>query len=129
MRALLMAILLLALTPLVFADANRVCPNVQINAKGTSNADITVDATAGGIVVLDAKAERCSAIIYNVSNPIRCAPSSGAGAITVTATAGFLLSAGQGLGLSIEDGATLAWKCIRTTAGSSTVSVAEGRFQ
>lgn len=114
---------------LSYADLNRYCPNPRVNAQGTSNQDITIDATAGGILILAQDPNRCSAMIINVTNPIRCGPSTGAGAMTVTSTAGLLLSAGAGIGLSVEDGVTEAWKCIRTTASSSTVSVVEGRLQ
>lgn len=113
----------------LLADANRTCPIVYANPQGAANADVTVDNTAGGVVVLVAAPSRCSALISNGSNPIRCAVSTGAGALAPTTTAGFLLNAGQALGLSIEDGVTQGWKCIRTTAGSSTVSVLEGRYQ
>jgi len=105
----------------------RACNSVIINSKGTSNADITVDSTAGGVTVLDANNQRCSAIIIETAgNQIRCAPAN----LTVTTTVGFPLKAFSdvaGLNLSERDGVKLEWKCIRTGASSGTVSVMEVR--
>ena len=116
-RAILL-LLALSASP-AFADA--LCPQVIYNAKGTANADITIDATAGGIAVLDTDTlGRCGAQIRNSGTAdMRCADTS----ITVSATAGKLVKAGEELLLDYE--ARLAWKCIRTGASSTTANVTE----
>lgn len=98
--------------------------SVVINDKGTTNADITVDATAGGVAVMDAKTARRGAIIRNSAATsgtaaMRCGPAS----LTVTATAGTLLNPGEALTLGSEG--QEAWKCIRTTGSSATANVTE----
>lgn len=101
------------------ADA-AICKTVAVNAKGTGNASITVDATAGGVTVMDASTQRCGATITNSGTAdMRCAPST----VTVTSTVGFLIAAGKALNLGSE--AQQAWKCIRTTASSTTADVGE----
>jgi len=96
--------------------------NVKVNLKGTSNADITVDSTAGGVVVMDALSTRCSANIRNTGTAdMRCAPAS----VTVSTTAGALLKPGDIAVLGVE-GAE-AWRCIRTTGTSTTTNVLEAR--
>ena len=101
--------------------ASSQCKTIAVNAKGASNADISVDNTVGGVTVMDASATRCAALIRNThaTAHMRCAPST----VTVTATRGFLVSAGDALRLGLE--AQQAWKCIRTDATTVTVSVAE----
>ena len=86
--------------------------------------DVTIDNTAGGVTAAAANTNRCSLIIINVgSENIRCAPST----TTVTATAGLLLKPDQGFGITESDGGVkLAWKCIETGGGNSTVSVYQG---
>lgn len=101
-----------------FADA--LCPAAKFNLQGTANADITIDATATGIAVLAADATRCKATIRNSGTAdMRCADTS----ITVSATAGKLVKAGEELILDLES--RLAWKCIRTGASSTTADVTE----
>lgn len=100
------------------ADAQ--CKTVTINEKGTGNASITVDSTAGGVTVLDAKTLRCGATIYNSGTAnMRCAPTT----VTVTSTVGHLIPNGVALVLGAEG--QQAWKCIRTTGTSTTAEIAE----
>lgn len=102
------------------SPATASCKTVAVNSQGASNADITVDATAGGVAVLAASTTRCSAVIANVSaNDMRCAPTT----VTVTSTAGFLVQAGAKLSLGLEG--QQAFKCIRTGGSSATASVME----
>lgn len=96
------------------------CKTIAVNSQGVANADITVDATAGGVSVLAASATRCGAVVVNVGTAdMRCGPTS----MTVSATAGFLIQAGGKLALDLEG--QQAMKCIRTTGTSTTASVAE----
>lgn len=96
------------------------CKTVTQNSQGAGNADITVDATVGGVAVLAASTTRCAAILSNVgSADARCA----SGATTPTSTAGYLIKAGKDLVLGPEG--QQAWKCIRTTATSTTFAVVE----
>lgn len=105
------------------------CQKSGVNLQGASNADITIDNTAGGITVMAANYQsttqplsgRCGASIKNETGggAIRCGPVT----MTVTTTAGFFLAAGDVLNLGPEG--QEAWKCIRTTASSGTVSVIE----
>lgn len=126
MRRLISLILAAALAaaavivPAPMPTAAAVCKTVTVNDKGTGNAAITIDATAGGVTVLDAKTVRCGAVIYNSStNDMRCAPST----VTVTSTVGFLVAAGDALVLGAE--AQQAWRCIRTGGSNATADVAE----
>lgn len=122
--------ILIALACLAWATAasaqQPACVGSRINAKGTAGAGITVDATAGGIVVADANTARCHLWIINeTANPMRCAPSTGKYALTVSSTVGFLWPANTGPfpvpGAYAQD----EWKCIRTGGSSATVSVME----
>lgn len=123
MRRALALLLTLGLIAGAFAlppPSEAVCKTVVVNEKGTGNASITVDATAGGVTVLDAKTVRCGATLYNSgSAAMRCAPTT----VTVTATVGHLIPVGTTLILGAE--AQQAWKCIRTTGTNTTVDVAE----
>lgn len=94
--------------------------SVVINEKGTTNQDITVDSTAGGVTVVDAKTVRCGGTIRNTgAAAMRCGPAS----MTVTTTAGTLLNAGDAASYGSEF--VEAWKCIRTTGSSTTANVQE----
>ena len=99
------------------------CKTIVVNAKGTGNATVTVDATVGGVTVLDALTTRCSAIIQNEggAGDMRC----GSGTLAPTTTVGVLVQAGQSLALGLE--AQQVIKCIRTGATSATVSTVEAR--
>lgn len=102
------------------------CPSHRINHKGSSGAAVTVDATAGGIVVAEANTSRCHLWIINeTANAMRCAPSTGKYALTVSATVGLLWPANTAPfpvpGLQAQD----EWKCIRTGGSSATVGVVE----
>jgi len=100
------------------------CNQVRINTQN-SGSSITVDGTSGGIVVAPANTTRCSLALRNESaNPMRCAPSTGPTALTVTSTVGFLLD--NTVVLTAEWDGVQEWRCIRTTGSSTTVSVAEG---
>jgi hypothetical protein len=82
--------------------------------------DVLIDATAGGVVVLDANPQRCQALIQNTgAASMRCGPAT----VVVSAVVGFLVKAGETLTLGAE-GKEL-WRCIRTTSTSTTVSIAE----
>ncbi len=122
MQLLLAFLLFLSLTLPAWSAP---CNQVRINNKGSSGASITVDATATGVVVAEANGSRCSLAIRNESaNPMRCAPSTGPTALTVTSTVGFLLD--NTVALTAEWDGVQEWRCIRTTGSSTTVSVAEG---
>lgn len=102
------------------AQAQPLCDETLVNNKGSANADITVDATAGGVRVMDASTTRCCAIVQNSGEAdMRCAPTS----ITVSATKGVLVPSGQSLVLGIEG--REAWNCIRTGDSSTAANVAE----
>lgn len=101
-------------------QAGPLCTITKVNLQGASSADITVDATAGGVTVLAADSNRCEALIQNSgAAAMRCAPTT----ITVTSTVGFYVPAAGTLALGVEG--QQAWKCIRTTGSSTTASVAE----
>lgn len=120
---LTLAIAALMLLPSLAQAQNLACQTVRINSSGTAGADITVDGTAGGVTVMPRLQARCGAIIFNSgSAPMRCAPSTGPWALTVSGTVGTLINNGSALVLGNE-GQDL-WKCIRT-AGSTTANVTE----
>jgi len=105
------------------------CKTAVVNAQGTAGADITVNNTQFGVVVMTALKTRCGAIIRNVDrdsgDDIRCAPSS----MEVTATQGKTIFGG----LTPPDELVLGkegqqqWNCIRTTSDSVLVQVQEAR--
>jgi len=96
------------------------CKKVVVNGSGVAGADITIDSTAGGIVVLAANATQCAFDIRNSGTaPMRCCPST----LTCSSTAGFLLNQGEDLKAGLEG--QEAWKCIRTTGTSTTANVAQ----
>ena len=121
--ALLVASVATSAERMILSPTDAACKTIVINAKGTGNATITVDATAGGITVLDALATRCGALIQNEagSGDMRCTT----GALAPTTTVGILVQAGQSLSLDLE--AQQVMKCIRTGATSATVSTVEKR--
>ena len=57
---LLLFFLFLVGTATLYAQDERACNSVRINAKGTAGAAITVDATVGGVVVAEANTSRCA---------------------------------------------------------------------
>lgn len=119
MKNALLAALALVLTALP-ATAQPLCDETVINLKGSADADVTVDATTGGVTVMEASATRCCALIDNTGEAdMRCAPTT----MTVTATKGKLVKAGLALTLGVEG--RQAWKCIRTGDTSTTANVAE----
>lgn len=119
MKNALLAALALVLTALP-AAAQPLCDETVINQKGSSNADVTVDSTAGGVRVMDASTTRCCALIHNSGEgDMRCAPTS----LVVTTTKGALVPSGQSLVLGIEG--REAWNCIRTADTSTTANVVE----
>jgi hypothetical protein len=94
------------------------CKTVEVNNSGTAGADVAVAGTA--VQVLAAATDRCGAVIENSgAGPMRCAPSG----LTPTSTVGFLIGVNQSFILG-EEGQQ-AWSCIRTTATSTSASVAE----
>lgn len=97
------------------------CKTITVNASGTANAGITVDATAGGITIYALSTTRCGVLIYNLQGggDILCAPTG----VTPTTTVGTYIAAGQSLSLGAE--AQQAMKCIRQAAVSATVYVTE----
>lgn len=96
------------------------CRNVGINLQGASNADITADNTAGGVLVMAANVQRCGALITNSSaNDMRCARTG----VTASSTVGYFVRANTTLELGPEG--KDAWRCIRTGGSSATVSVLE----
>lgn len=100
------------------------CYNVRINHKGTAGASITVDATAGGVVVADRNTSRCGLTFINeTANAMRCAPATGEYALVVTATVGAYIPPGTYpvFGRAARE----QWKCIRTGASSASVSILE----
>lgn len=106
------------------ALAQDTCYNVRINHKGSNGAAITVDSTTGGVVIVDANTSRCTLTIINeTANPMRCAPSTGPYALTVSTTVGAYIPPGTYpvFGKSSRE----QWKCIRTTGTSATVSILE----
>lgn len=107
----------------ILSPTDAPCKTWLANENGTANATITVDATAGGITILDALTSRCGALIQNEpgGGDIRC----GSGTLAPTSTVGVLIQAGQSLSLSLE--AQQIVKCIRTGATSGTVSTVESR--
>jgi hypothetical protein len=122
LQKLLVLLLVLAICVLVQSRrAHASCTHSKVNLQGSSNGSITIDATAGGILVMAAAtAKRCGATIQNSgSAAMRCGPAS----MTVSATAGYLISAGASLNVGPEG--QEAWNCIRTTASSTTADVDE----
>ena len=104
------------------APATASCKTTTVNGLGVAGADVTIDATAGGIATLDANPARCGALIRNTgAADMRCAPTG----LTPTATAGLLIPPGMTLLLGNEG--QQAWRCIRTTATSTAASTAEER--
>lgn len=96
------------------------CRDTTPNAQGVAGADITIDATAGGVAVLAASDTRCGALITNAgAADMRCADTG----TTVTATVGYLVPSGSTLVLGPEG--RKAWACIRTGGTSTTASVVE----
>jgi hypothetical protein len=111
--------------PTYAQSPERACAQSRVNVKGTNGAVVTVDATAGGIIVADSNPSRCFLWINNDTvNPMRCAPSTGPYALVVSATVGFLwpVSPAPILGWAAAE----QWKCFRTTGVSATVSTMEG---
>lgn len=97
------------------------CKTLKANLQGSALADITVDATSGGVTVLGSSITRCGAVIKLVSGgQIKCL-SSGQG--NPSTTAGFTLDVGDVLGVDTE--AQEAYKCIRTGGTSGIVTVVE----
>lgn len=107
----------------ILSPVDAPCRTVVVNAKGIANATISVDATVGGITVLDALTTRCGALIQNEAGggDMRCA----FGTTVPTTTVGVLVQAGQSLSLDLE--AQQVAKCIRTGATNATVSTVEKR--
>lgn len=102
------------------------CTAQRINHKGTAGAAITVDATAGGIVVAEANTSRCHLWIVNeTANAMRCAPSTGKYPLVVSATVGFLMPANTAPFPVPGENAQDEWKCIRTGGSSATINVLE----
>lgn len=120
---IVLLLVVLGFTRVILSPADAPCKTWLANENGTANASITVDATVGGVTVLDALATRCGAIIYNESGggDMRCA----SGSLAPTTTVGFLVPAGQSLVLGLEGQQVV--KCIRTGSTNATVSTAEGR--
>lgn len=116
-------LVVLGFTRVILSPADAPCKTWLANENGTANASITVDATVGGVTVLDALTTRCAAIIHNESGggDMRCA----SGTLAPTTTVGFLIPAGQSLSLGLE--AQQIVKCIRTGGTNATVSTIEGR--
>lgn len=118
---------LLVLLVLIASHAqaqNPACYSMQINAKGSSGAAITVDGTTGGIVIADANSSRCALTIINeTANPMRCAPSTGKYALTVSVSVGAYMPATYYpvFGRAAQE----QWKCARTTGTSATITVIE----
>lgn len=126
MRRLFLAILIMMITCISSGADTPLCTATRVNAKGSSGVAVTVDATAGGVVVADANESRCHLWIVNeTANPMRCAPSSGKYPLTVSSTAGFLWPASTAPfpvpGAFAKD----EWKCIRTGGSSATVGTLE----
>jgi hypothetical protein len=93
---------------------------------GTSGAKITIDATAGGILVATANTARCGLWIKSeTANPMRCAPATGPYALVVSATVGFFWPLAAENPPILGWAAGEAWKCFRTTGTSNDVSVME----
>lgn len=106
--------------PISIMPRDSFCKTVSINLFGVANADITVDATAGGVVISALNTSRCGMAISNSgAADMRCAPTT----LTVTSTVGILIPAGQVRYFGLE-GQQL-WKCIRTTGSSTTANVWE----
>lgn len=106
------------------SEAEQSCTNVRINAKGSSGAAITVDATAGGVTVADANTSRCALTLVNeTANAMRCAPDTGPYPLTVTATVGAYMppTAYPVFGQAAQQ----RWKCIRTGGSSAIITVIE----
>lgn len=98
------------------AFAQVACQRVVINEKGTSNANITINNTAGGILIADANSNRCSLVIHNNgANVMTCGPAT----ITVSATAGFIV--GVGGVLSFDSEGKEAWRCFSDTGTTAQV--------
>ena len=96
------------------------CKKVAVNLQGSANADVTVDNTATGVLVMAASTSRCGAIIRNSgAAAMRCAPPT----ITVTATVGTEVLAADVLTLGLE--AQEAWRCIRSTGTNAAANVTE----
>lgn len=117
-------LILLCLVAGASAQQGRVCQNTRINHKGSSGAAITVDATAGGVLIAEANTSRCALTIVNeTANPMRCAPSTGSYALTVTSSVGGYIppTAFPVFGIAAQE----AWKCIRTGGSSATITVFE----
>lgn len=109
-----------AFTRVVQSPTDAACKKVTVNDQGSGNADITVDATAGGVSVMAANSQRCGALLTNSSaNDMRCGPTT----ITVTSTVGYYVKGNTTLELGLEG--QQAWRCIRTGGSSATASVAE----
>ncbi len=118
LRGILLAGILLAASA---APARAGCGTTKVNLQGSGNASITIDATAGGVLVMAAAtSKRCGATIQNSgAAAMRCAPTS----VTVSATVGYLIASGASYNAGPEG--QQAWKCIRTTGSSTTADVAE----
>lgn len=102
------------------ALADPLCDTVDINAQGTSDADITVDSTSGGVTVMAASVTRCGALIINSgAAAMRCGPTS----MTISSTKGAYIAEGGVLVLGVEG--RQAWRCIRTSGTSTSANVVE----
>lgn len=120
----LLAIIITLITSVTaFADQPW-CVSHRINAKGSSGAAITVSSTP--VVVADANTSRCHLWVTNeTANAMRCAPSTGKYALTVSATVGFLWPANTAPFPVPGNYAQDEWKCIRTGGTDATVNVLE----
>jgi hypothetical protein len=86
----------------------------------SAGGDVFVDNTAGGVTVLGANTKRCQALITNNGTAdMRCAPTT----LTVSATVGYPIKAGQTLTMGLEG--RESWKCARTTSTSTAAAIAE----
>ena len=105
----------------ILSPADAACKKITVNPSGVGSAGVTVDATAGGVIIMAASTTRCNAAFYALQGggDVLCGPST----ITVTSTVGFYIAAGQNLG-DLGLAAQEQWKCIRQGATNGTVYVA-----
>lgn len=90
--------------------------------EATDNDDVTVDGTAGGVILLAANPGRKSALIINTgSEPMRVTTDGSA----PTATHGKLVAAGGSLALSSPYCPTVEVKAIRAGATNTTANASE----
>lgn len=107
-----------------FAHAQ--CRHTIINELGSgwsataAGADITIDATSGGVSITAAKTLRCGGTFKNVGTAaMRCGPTGQ----SIDSTHGALLNPGDYVNFGSEF--QEVWKCIRTTGSSTSVNVVE----